>query len=459
MARVEGLRQSWCESDLLQWDRRSVWPASFAGHAHAIGKAMSEHAKEFCAGLRFAVVVPTFNHGGPLPGVLAALDRLALPIIVVDDGSADGSADFLRGWIAPDIGRHLVTHAVNQGKSAALASGFVAALRLECTHTLTVDADGQHSVDDVPIVMDRSQREPMALIVGARPARMDGCPWTSRFGRWVSNALIRVSSGARVTDSQSGMRSYPLAFIAGLKVRAGRYAFETEVLVRAAWAGLGVLEVPISGTYAPAGGRVTHFRIGRDTRQAIGMHLRLLARSIRPGDPVARVIPRRSMHDGATGTLVQRAWWWLGPSRFVQMARGDPGQRKRLAASVAVGLFMAAAPLYGIKTAACVALSMRFRLHPAVVIGISSLSTPPLGFVFALAGLAVGHLALHGRWPEVNSLPRWSEFDPAFVRDRLAEWIIGSVLAGAVLAGAGYVVARALLAHVARAAPGGGEDR
>ncbi len=403
---------------------------------------------------RFVVVCPTFNNDGALPDVLAGISRLGLPVIVVNDGSTDGTHRILASWAAGP-GCHVITHQRNSGKAAALHTGFAKAREMGFTHALTIDSDGQHVPSDLQLLIDRSAEHPRALVVGARPGRSAGCPAASIIGRRLSNHFVWITSGVRVDDSQSGLRSYPLDLVESLRSTSGRYAFETEILIRAGWAGAAVIEVPISGVYKVPGGRVTHFRIGRDTWDAIRMHARLLARSVLPGDPVPRVqrtnTTPASHLDGSTGTVLRRAWWWLGPRRLFQMATGDADLRERLAASVAAGLFMAVAPLYGVKTIVCLWLAARFRLHPAVVIGVSSLSTPPVGFAFVFVSLFVGHTLLHGAFPTLESLPAWSTFRLADARALLWEWIAGAAVVGSTLALLSYAILR--MAFRARATP------
>ncbi|MBS0197022.1 MAG: DUF2062 domain-containing protein [Planctomycetes bacterium] len=397
---------------------------------------------------RFVVVCPTFNNDGALPGVLTGVMRLGLPVIVVNDGSTDATSSILGTWASgPD--RHVITHERNRGKAAALHTGFAKASALGFTHALTIDSDGQHVPSDLQLLIARSAENPRALIVGARPGRTAGCPAGSIIGRRLSNHFVWITSGVRVDDSQSGLRSYPLDLVEALGSKSGRYAFETEVLIRAGWAGARVVEVPISGVYKVPGGRVTHFRVGRDTWDAIRMHAMLLGRSVLPGDPVPRATWSNTTpathFSGSTGTVLRRACWWLGPRRLFEMATGDAGSRERLAASVAAGVFMAVAPLYGVKTIVCLWLAAKFRLHPAVVIAVSSLSTPPVGFVFVFLSLFVGHTLLHGAFPTLETLPAWSTFKLADARALLWEWIAGAAVVGSTLALLSYAALRIVL--------------
>jgi glycosyltransferase involved in cell wall biosynthesis len=264
--------------------------------------------------MRTAVVAPTFNHGGMLPEVLAALKELGLPVIVVDDGSTDGTARHLDQW-TDGRERIAVHHEKNRGKAAALQTGFAAAAQRGFTHAATIDTDGQHEVYDLPLLLEVSREHPEALIVGSRPRRIEGYPLGGRIGRALSNYFVWLESGVRVGDSQSGMRVYPLEGIVGLNARASRYAFETEVLTLAGWAGIAVKERQIRCRYRIPQGRVSHFRVVRDSAAGVRMHARLLARSCFPGRGQSMRVEAVKGGDGRTGSLFERCRRRLVPGR------------------------------------------------------------------------------------------------------------------------------------------------
>jgi uncharacterized protein (DUF2062 family) len=376
---------------------------------------------------RFVVVLPTFNHATFLPGVLTALEKFPWPIVAINDGSSDSTAQVLSGWEREASGGHaVITHPENRGKAAALLTGFAAARGRGFTHALTIDSDGQHDPNDLHALVAAARSNPDALIVGARPAQIPGYPWTGRFGRWFSNHAVWAECGARVHDTQSGLRCYPLAKLP--KARAGRYAYETEIITRAAWAGIPIVEVPITCTYTAPEGRVTHFRVLPDSLASLRLHAALFTLAWLPGAP-------------ARASVFRRLWRWAGPKRFIDMLRGSPQERACLAGSVAAGSFMAIAPLYGIKTVACLWLAARLRLHPGVVIAVSSLSTPPIGLAFVLASIWIGHAILGSG----DAIPSWAEMTVQTFRDRLFEWIVGSLLLGFAAAIVTYAVTLALV--------------
>lgn len=205
---------------------------------------------------RFAVVIPVFNHSRTAGAVARAALDLKWPVIVVDDGSTEGDGRPLESHSAI----RLLRHDVNHGKGAALMTGFRAAAAM-ADWAVTLDADGQHHPQDALALVKAIPRGLRPIVVGCRAGMLtEGAPWTSRFGREFSNFWVRMAGGPRVADSQSGFRIYPLPEVLNLGVRARRYQFEVEVLVKAAWRGIPVIEAPVRVTYQSKTERVSHFR-------------------------------------------------------------------------------------------------------------------------------------------------------------------------------------------------------
>ena len=207
--------------------------------------------------MSFVVVIPVYNHARTLHQVVRDTRRLGFPIVIVDDGSTDD----LPHELVLTSGVHLLRHKTNQGKGAALISGFQAAAAAGARWAITLDADGQHHPQDAAALIKAIPESQRAIIVGCRQGMLDaGAPWTSRFGREFSNFWIRMSGGPPTKDTQSGFRIYPLPEVLALGVKARRYQFEVEVLVKANQKGIQVIEAPINVTYQSPGERVSHFR-------------------------------------------------------------------------------------------------------------------------------------------------------------------------------------------------------
>lgn len=186
------------------------------------------------------------------------------PILVIDDGSADATAT-----AAAAAGAEVVRLPVNQGKGAALLTGFRALAERGFTHALTLDADGQHLPDQIPALLAASAAAPDALVVGVRRKAGHEIRPINKFGNRVADWWITKFAGQPLPDTQCGFRVYPIASVLALRARGARFDFETEILLRAARAGIPIASVPVQVYYPPIGERVTHYRPFVDTVRII----------------------------------------------------------------------------------------------------------------------------------------------------------------------------------------------
>jgi len=205
---------------------------------------------------RIAVVIPVYNHEGRVAGVVREALKLDVPLFVIDDGSTDSTYDRIKD--IPSI--RIIRHETNRGKGAAIMTGFAAAEPL-ADWVVTMDADGQHHPENARDLIRAIPPDKRPIIIGHREG-MDHhhVSWKSRFGRKFSNFWVRVSGGPNIRDTQSGFRLYPLPEALHLRVSAQRFQFEVEILVRAKWRGIPVLETPVKVTYEPEDQRVSHYR-------------------------------------------------------------------------------------------------------------------------------------------------------------------------------------------------------
>jgi len=206
--------------------------------------------------MRCAIVIPVYNHEATVAGVVRQCLELGYPVFVVDDGSTDSTYAKIQ-----DIpGAVILRHSLNRGKGAALLTGFAEAAK-SADWAVTLDADGQHQPADIPKLLTAVLEGKRPIVVGRREGmQAEHVPWASRFGRKFSNFWVRAAGGPAVSDTQSGMRLYPLPETLNLPVRARRFQFEVEVLVKAGWYGIPVKEAPIHVSYAPKAERISHYR-------------------------------------------------------------------------------------------------------------------------------------------------------------------------------------------------------
>lgn len=235
---------------------------------------------------RPSIVLPTYNNPRTLAGVLHRTARLALPIYLVDDGSAVPAKAILREQQWGAMNTTLLTHATNHGKGQALRTGFAAAAADGHTHAATIDTDGQLDPEDIPALLQAAQAHPRALVLGTRQAGGTGCPARCALGRRIANLLIRLETGLYLADTQCGLRVYPLNLFDQTPTRSGGFEFETEVIVRAAWAGRPIIEAPVRSRYLPPAERVSHWKPWRETPRGARLHARLLWERLRATGPL-----------------------------------------------------------------------------------------------------------------------------------------------------------------------------
>jgi glycosyltransferase involved in cell wall biosynthesis len=204
---------------------------------------------------RAYALVPAFEAARTVGDVVRGLRAsLELPVIVVDDGSTDDTAE-----AAERAGATVLRHERNLGKGAAIRTGLHRAARDGVPAALTVDADGQHPAESAHAVLVGSD-DPGALVLGVRDLVHDGAPPSNRFGNSVSNFFLSLFASRRLRDTQCGLRRYPVAETLALEGRARGYAFEGEIVLRAIARGIPLVEVPVAVRYPPPGQGNTHFR-------------------------------------------------------------------------------------------------------------------------------------------------------------------------------------------------------
>lgn len=233
------------------------------------------------------ILVPTYNNAGTLKNVLQRCLEQGLPVLVVDDGSTDDTGRILKeipGQAGYD-GLTVVTHPVNQGKGRALKTGFQEALKLGYSYVITIDSDGQHFPEDIPVLL--AQKGEKTLVVGSRSQM--GANGGGSFANRFSNFWFRLYTGVNLPDTQTGYRLYPLKNLPSLSILSSRYEAELALLVFSAWKGLELKPVPVRVSYPED--RVSHFRPGIDFFRISVLNTVLLLVSLLYGWP--RTLLRR----------------------------------------------------------------------------------------------------------------------------------------------------------------------
>lgn len=223
------------------------------------------------------VVIPVYNHEHAIGAVTAAVLATGFSCILVDDGSSTNCAQVL-DKIAAEAPQQitLVRHARNQGKGDAVLTGIRHAADAGFTHALQIDADGQHCVADIPRFIEQAAAHPASIIVGY-PQYDESVPAIRLYGRYLTHIWVWINTlSLQIKDSMCGFRVYPVAAVLALAKRqkiGSRMDFDTDILVRLCWDGLGIINVGTRVGYPTDG--VSHFRMLRDNALISRMHATL----------------------------------------------------------------------------------------------------------------------------------------------------------------------------------------
>ncbi len=224
-----------------------------SGTAHtAVGEKNSSPFMD-----KLCVIIPTYNNARTLSDVVTRTFEFSKNIIVVNDGSTDNTAEIL-GQL--DIPYTLISYSQNRGKGYALVKGFRKAMELGFQYAITLDSDGQHFPEDIPLLVKAAEKNLGSFIIGSR--KLDGKEISkgSLFANKFSNFWFYVQTGIKLPDTQTGYRLYPLYKLKWLDLITARYESELELMVFAAWNGTAIKPVDINVFYPSREERVSHFR-------------------------------------------------------------------------------------------------------------------------------------------------------------------------------------------------------
>ena len=351
------------------------------------------------------IVIPVYNHGATLRDVARRAMNYG-EVLIVDDGSTDSGSDKVR-----DLDLTVVNHDENLGKGQAIITAAEKARELGKTHIITIDADGQHFPEDLPVFLDAIEQNPDTIFVGSRNFEGQNVPGASKFGRSFSNFWLRVQTGIKLSDVQSGFRAYPLEIFDVVKTAETRYAFEVEILVKSAWAGYELKDLPIEVHYPNPDERVSHFDTIKDNVRISLLNTRLTMRAFLP-------VPHRQYDKDENGKISP-----IHPLRSLRILLSKDETPLNLAVAGAIGMLLGTLPLIAMHSIAIILFCGFFRLSKITGLAVSQLCIPPL--VPALC-IEVGHYMRHNQFLTEISLQTLGYE----ALDRFYEWVLGSLVLG-----------------------------
>lgn len=194
--------------------------------------------------MKIVAVIPAYNEGPAIAEVVCGARRHAVAVVVVDDASRDDTASAAR-----QAGAEVLRHALQRGAGRATATGIQAALHLGAEIVVTLDADGQHRPDEIPLLTGPLIQGRADLTLGCRLLERSQMPPLRRWGNGLANLWTWALFGVKVSDSQSGFRGLTRRAAEQLPLEARGYEFCSETLGQARRLGLRIEEVPVTTIY------------------------------------------------------------------------------------------------------------------------------------------------------------------------------------------------------------------
>lgn len=352
---------------------------------------------------KICVLIPTYNNEKTLKRVIDGVLEYTRNIIVVNDGSTDSTFYILKDypWVKAI---HLQE---NKGKGNALKTGFREAEKSGYRYAITIDSDGQHYPDDIPVFVEAlSEAKEDLLLIGNRNMSQEGIPKKSSFGNRFSNFWFWFETGIRLQDTQSGYRLYPLRKIPR-KYFTPKFEFEIEIIVRTAWRHVPVKNVPVKVLYDPSE-RVSHFRPFKDFTRISILNTILVTITL------LYIIPRNFINNFKKKSF----------KRFIQedVLQSD-GSNRTKSFSIALGVFIGFSPFWGFHTLLTISLAVLFKLNKVLAFVASNVSLPPfIPFIIAAS------LFLGSPFVDADSNIFSHEFNFELVKNNFLQYVIGSTI-------------------------------
>lgn len=377
--------------------------------------------QELLNSTNFCVIVPTYNNQKTLKKVLDSILDFTQNIIIVNDGSTDETSEILKQYSQFTQ----IHHPKNIGKGRALRNGFRKAIEMHFEYAITIDSDGQHFASDIPNFIAEIQKEPNSLLIGSRNMTQENVPKKSSFGNKFSNFWFQFETGIKLEDTQSGFRLYPLKLIPK-QFYTNKFEFEIEVIVRSAWKGIVVKNIPIQILYDPAE-RVSHFRPFKDFTRISILNTVLVLNALLYIKP--RDFFRRAKKKGFKKFFLEDI-----------LESGDSNFKK--SAAIALGVFIGISPFWGFQTVLLLFFATIFKLNKVIAYMASNVSFPPFIPFVIYGSLKMGSFFVSTDAPLILD----SSLTLDDIQKNATQYIVGSLTLASVLALLSGIISYLLLA-------------
>ena len=352
--------------------------------------------------IKGCVLVPTYNNEKTIEDVLHRIFAV-LPgetVIVVNDGSTNSTVDILERLKDRIV---LLNNEGNKGKGYSLRKGFRKAIELGFENVVTIDSDGQHFPEDIPLLAEQAKLNKGAVIMGSRNMSHESVPGKSSFGNKFSNFWFKLETWISLPDTQTGFRIYPLLPMRKMKFFTKKFEFEIEVIVRLAWKNVRFVPVAIRVLYDMEE-RVSHFRPGRDFFRISVLNSVLVLGAL------FYYYPKKFFSYNTFATIKQEA---IKPNESNFMK----------ALSLGFGVFMGIIPIWGFQLLVGIPLAVLFKMNKVLFVAAANISIPPMIPFILYASIIVGQYFFGG---EINHATLFS-LKLEDVQTNALQYIIGAV--------------------------------
>jgi len=194
--------------------------------------------------MNVAALIPAYNEAATIADVVRGVRRFVSHVLVVDDGSADGTADEARA-----AGARVVAHATNMGKGHAVRTGLADLLTGDITHVIMLDGDMQHLPHETPRLLDAARATGADVVIGERRFDRAGMPASRYHANRIGSRALSSFVGVPIDDTQCGFRVFRAEALRRMRLSARGYDIETEMLIKLRRLGGRVARVPVSAVY------------------------------------------------------------------------------------------------------------------------------------------------------------------------------------------------------------------
>lgn len=383
---------------------------------------LASQNKTLTNNLNYCVIIPTYNNAKTLKRVIDGVLVYAenVPIIVVNDGSSDDTSSILKEYNNKII---IINNEVNLGKGISLRKAFKYALEKGIKHAITIDSDGQHYPEDIPLFLEVLQKKPGALIMGSRNMNQRGIPGKSSFGNKFSNFWFKVETGITLPDTQTGFRLYPLEPISKIKLFTTKFETEIEVIVKLAWKKVEIIPISINVLY-DSEERVSHFRPFKDFTRISILNTYLVTLTL------LYYLPLRV----------------LAVIKKEALKKEETNLRKSI--SIGFGVFMGILPIWGFQLLVGIPLAVMFKLNKVLFISAANISIPPaIPFIIYFSYL-MGTPFFENNTP----ITSWNNLTLEAIHINFVQYFLGGTLL-AVVAGTLFFISALIFLKIVRKNP------